>query len=217
MKGHEYPVQRKAGLVREGYEHARVALRGANGLRTLLSLLQPKPFTTQSRLDQMVELYTHAIRALRGLAEDKHIHHTLAQLQARHLEQTVPAILLCCSVPCCSLCLPARRRLPVSEMWRCHLSVHGADLHKAVFASAYCLMKYTLPILYDLLLIQALEAQSFKTSTSLTTYLLQVLYTLQIKLILPLPPKLCNESSLYLDCRWIRSWLIYCTKWLAQL
>ena len=78
-------MQELAKLVSDDYTEARQSVRKANGLRTVLSLLQPRSTTTTSQTAGLLKLRTYATKTLLGMAKDRDICHTLAQLQASRL------------------------------------------------------------------------------------------------------------------------------------
>lgn len=67
-----------AAYLLASYRGARSALRGANGIRVLLSLLQSRSSMPVSHADKVRALAT---RSLLGLAHDPAIQHILAKLQ----------------------------------------------------------------------------------------------------------------------------------------
>ena len=68
-------------VLEQGYAAARAAVRNANGLRTMLSLVQSRPSTSSVQPAVLTKLRALAAQALLGLAQDPNICHTLTKLQ----------------------------------------------------------------------------------------------------------------------------------------
>ena len=58
-----------------------MAVRNANGLRTMLSQLQPRSASSSVPPGLQMRLRVYAVQALLGLAQDADIRHTLTKLQ----------------------------------------------------------------------------------------------------------------------------------------
>ena len=69
--------------LQDGYSTARMAVRNANGLRNMLSQLQPRSASSSVAPGLQTRLRVYAVLALLGLAQDADIKHTLTKLQVK--------------------------------------------------------------------------------------------------------------------------------------